>query len=266
MILERPQEPGKKYALALTILVHAVLLAVLFFGVQWKRKPPEVYEVELWSARPVPPVLAPPPPEPVAKPEPKIEPKPIPRVEPPLPKKPEIAVKEEKKKPEPPKPEPPKLEPKKPEPKPEPKKPEPKPQPKFDFDQELAKESAHLKSAAKASAANAQQLANAAAAEAEQRASANKRGLESYISKIRTKIRGNIVLPLNIKGNPEMLVEIKQLPGGEVLSVTIKRSSGNANLDAALERAVRNSSPLPLPDNPALFDRLLEIKYKPFEE
>jgi colicin import membrane protein len=56
-------------------------------------------------------------------------------------KKPEIVVKEEKKKPEPPKPEPKKPEPPKPEPKkPEPPKPEAKPQPKFDFSKELASE------------------------------------------------------------------------------------------------------------------------------
>ena len=130
MIYERPEEPGKKPALLLTLLVHGLLIAVLFFGVQWKRKPPEVYEVELWSARPVPAVQAPPPeaaeppppeikpePRPTPKaeprPEPRPEPKPAPKVEPPAPKKPDIAIKEEKK--------PPKPEPTKPEP--EPKKP-----------------------------------------------------------------------------------------------------------------------------------------------
>lgn len=263
MILERPQEPGKKYALALTVLVHAVLVAVLFFGVQWKRKPPEVYEVELWSPRPVPPVQALPPPEPRVESKP--EPKPLPKVEPPPPKKPEIAVKQEKK-PEPKKPEPPKPEPKKLEPKLEPKKPEPKPQPVDPFKEMLEREERQLKSTAKASAANAQQLANAAAAEAEQRASANKRGLESYAAKIRGKVRGNIVLPPNIPGNPEAIFEVNQLPSGEVLSVRLKRSSGNAGLDGAIERAILKSSPLPKPDNPALFERTLEIKYKPFEE
>ncbi len=64
MILERPEEPGKKYALALTVLVHLVLVAFLFFGVQWKRSKPEVYDVELWapSPRPATQVVAPPPP------------------------------------------------------------------------------------------------------------------------------------------------------------------------------------------------------------
>ncbi|MFZ2266396.1 MAG: energy transducer TonB [Azonexus sp.] len=256
------EEPGKKYALAFTVLVHVGLVVVLFFGVQWKRSVPEVMEVELWSARPLP-ALQPPPPPPEPKPVVKVEPKP----EPLPPKKPDIVVKEEKKKPpEPKKPEP-KPEPPKPEPKKvEPPKPEVKPPPKFDFDKELARETNQLKSSAKA-AASAQQLANAAAAEAEQRASANKRGLNDYTNKIRVRIKSNMtVLPPAIQGNPEAVFEVTQLPTAEILNVKLKRSSGNAALDTIIENAIRRSSPLPKPDNPALFERVLEIKYKPFEE
>ena len=270
MIDQQTEEPGKKYALAFTIAVHVGLVLALFLGVQWKRSPPEVMEVELWSAKPTPATFVPPPPppEPEAKPEPKPLPKVEPKPEPPSPKKPDIAVKEEKKKPEPkkpePKPEPPKPEPpKKPEPKPEPpKKPE---APKFDFDKELAKETSQLKSAAR-SAADSQRMANAAAAEAEQRASSNKRGLADYATKIRVKVRGNIVLPPGVQGNPEAVFAVDQLPSGEVLAVKLKRSSGNPGLDAAIERAILKSSPLPKPDDAALFQRTLEIKYKPFEE
>lgn len=275
MILDRPEEPGKKYALAFTIAVHVGLVLALFLGVQWKRSPPEVMEVELWSAKPAPATFVPPPPppEPEVKPEPKPLPKVEPKPEPPPPKKPDIAVKEEKKKPEPkkpePKPEPPKPEPpKKPEPKPEPpKKPEPKkPEaPKFDFDKELAKETSQLKSATR-SATDSQRMSNAAAAEAEQRASSNKRGLADYSTKIRIKVRGNIVLPPNVQGNPEAVFDVTQLLSGEILAVKLKRSSGNSGLDSAIERAIFKSSPLPKPDDPALYRRDLEIRYKPFEE
>ncbi len=131
-----------------------------------------------------------------------------------------------------------------------------------DFSKELAKETAQLKSRPNAGT----QLASAAAAEAEQRAAAGKRGMQDYAAKIRGKVRGNIVLPPNIQGNPEAIFEVNQLPSGEVLEVRLKRSSGNPVLDAAIERAIRKSSPLPKPDDPALFQRTLEIKYKPFEE
>lgn len=267
MILDKREEPGKKYALAFTVMVHVGLIAALFLGVQWKSSPTEVMEVELWSATPkqatyVPPPPPPPPPPPEVKPEPK----PIPRVEPkpePVLKKPDIAIKEEKKKPEPkkpePKPEPPKPEPKKPEP-----KPELKPPPKVpDFSKELSRETAELKPRPNPST---QHMANAAAAEAEQRASSNKRGMADYANKIRGKVRGNIVLPPSIQGNPEAIFEVSQLPTGEVLNVRLKHSSGNPALDTAIERAIRKSSPLPKPDDPSLFKRELEIKYKPLEE
>ena len=269
MILDKREEPGKKYALAFTVMVHVGLIAALFLGVQWKSSPPEVMEVELWSATPKQATYVPPPPLP--PPEVKPEPKPIPRVEPkpePVLKKPDIAIKEEKKKPEPkkpePKPEPPKPEPKKPEPKkPEPK-PELKPPPKVpDFSKELSRETAELKPRPNPST---QHMANAAAAEAEQRASSNKRGMADYANKIRGKVRGNIVLPPSIQGNPEAIFEVSQLPTGEVLNVRLKHSSGNPALDTAIERAIRKSSPLPKPDDPSLFKRELEIKYKPLEE
>lgn len=62
MILDRPEEPGKKYALTYTILVHVGLIVALFLGVQWKRSAPEVMEVELWSATPKAATYVPPPP------------------------------------------------------------------------------------------------------------------------------------------------------------------------------------------------------------
>jgi len=252
---EQTVEPGKKKALTFTLLVHLALVGALFLGVQWKRSEPEAMQVELWSPTPQKATRVAPPPEP--KPEPK--PEPLPPPEPPpkkleTPKPPEIVVKEEKKKPEPKKAEP-KPEPPKPEP-----KPTPKPQPKSDpFKEMLERENRQRQ-------VDAEQDRLAELADKAQKAAAARRGLESYAAKIRAKIRGNIVLPPNIGGNPEAVFEVNQLPGGDVLSVRLKRSSGIPALDDAIERAIRKSSPLPKPDDATLFQRTLEIKYKPFEE
>lgn len=262
MLDARPEEPGKRKALVFTLIVHIGLVLALFLGVQWKRSQPEVMEVELWSPRPSPATAPPPPPKPEAQPEPRVEPpKPVPKpAEPkPEPKKPEIVVKEEKKKPEPKKPEPPKPEPPKPEPKkPEPKKAEPAKPVSDPFKEMLERETRQRQS---------NEVSRLAAqAEAEQRAAAGRKGLENYVSKIRGKVRGNIVLPPGIQGNPEAELEVTQLPTGEVLSVRIKRSSGVPALDSAIERAFWKSSPLPRPDDASQFSRDLKIKYKPFEE
>ena len=294
-IQARP-EPGRKKALALAAAVHLALVGALLYGVRWKNSQPEAVQVELWSAPPAPAKALPPPesesrpePKPEPRPEPKPEPKPAPKPEPKpevkSPAKPDIALKQEKKPPEPKKPEPkkpeprPEPEPKKPEPKPEPKKPEPKPEPRpepkkpeaprFNFDDELRKEQKQLEAQRNArSQADRENQLRAAADAAGRELSANSqlRGLADYAAKIRAKVRGNIVLPAGLQGNPEAVFRVHQMPTGEVLSVKLVKSSGNPALDTAIERAILKSSPLPKPNDESLFQKDLDIKYRPFEE
>ena len=89
--------------------------------------------------------------------------------------------------------------------------------------------------------------------------------LAAWISQIRGKVRGNIVLPPEVKGNPEAIFDVTLLPSGEVIAVRLKQSSGQASLDAAVERAILKSSPLPKPEQAELFTRALELRYKPVE-
>ncbi|MBL8448754.1 MAG: TonB C-terminal domain-containing protein [Dechloromonas sp.] len=248
MIPTETEEPGKKPALALTVLMHLVLVVVLFFGVQWKHKAPESVEVELWSSRPVPATAPPTPrqePKPQPKPEPKPEPRPEPKPEVKPPPKPDIALKEERKQP----------------------KPEPKPEPKADPFREMLEREKREQQQRTLTAQAQRETDMKAAAEAEQRAAASRRGLADWVGRITGKIRGNMVLPQSIQGNPQAVFKLTLLPSGEVLQpVRLVKSSGNAALDAAIERAILKSSPLPKPDDPAVFQRELEIRYKPFEE
>lgn len=75
----------------------------------------------------------------------------------------------------------------------------------------------------------------------------------------------NIVLPLDIKDNPEAIFDVVQLPTGEVLSVRLRKSSGNKTYDDAVERAILKSSPLPRPDRPEQFSRVLQLNFRPHE-
>ena len=74
-----------------------------------------------------------------------------------------------------------------------------------------------------------------------------------------------MVMPPNIQGNPEAEFDVVLLPGGEVLSATLKRASGNAAYDSAVERAIQKAAPLPLPPDPAMFRdfRELNLKFRP---
>ena len=73
------------------------------------------------------------------------------------------------------------------------------------------------------------------------------------------------MLPQNIQGNPEAEFDVVLLPGGNSLSIKLKRSSGNAAYDSAVEHAIQKAQPLPLPPDPALFRyfRELNLAFRP---
>jgi colicin import membrane protein len=245
-VFETPNEKALSGAAAL--VMHVLFIALLVFSVNWRRPEPTAMVAELWST--LPPVTAP---KPAPPPPPKVEP-------------------------EPPKPEP-KAAPK-PEPKPEPKV-EPKPQPKADIDlnekkekerkareqalaekkkrqeQELAEKKKRLeqeraelkkKQAAEAEAKRREQeQAEAHRKAAQAQAAAQGREIDKYRQAIAAKIKRFIVEPPNVQGNPVAELSITTLPGGEVLDVRTRKSSGQAAWDNACERAIRRAQPLPLP-------------------
>jgi colicin import membrane protein len=248
----------------LAVLVHALFIGVIVFGVTWQSKPTPPVEAELWKD--LPPAKmneAPKPPEP-------------PQPEPP--------------KPEPPKPEPPKPEPPKPEPKPEPKKVEPpKPDPEIALKAEREKrerakaeekrkaeekkkadekkkaEEKKREEAEKKKAEERQRREEEAARIADERRRAEKAAqvqseVDRYITRIRDKIRGRANVPDTVIGNPEVVVRIRVLPGGEVLDIQITKRSGNPAYDTAIERGIRSASPLPVPPaDSELFPRFREL-------
>ncbi len=269
---EERGEPGGNAAAALAILVHVILFGVLFLGVHWQSRPPETISVELY--------VPPPPPPPVqrveVKPEPVVEPAPAPPPPKPEPKielpKPDIALKA---KPEPPKPKP---KPEPPKPKPEPPKPKPKPEavkPKPEPVKPVAPAKPRDDEMQKQLRAELEREQNSLKVDRErqdikdrlmrEQAAAQKNALSGYADKIKAKVRGNVNLPIDLKGNPEAIFVVIQLPTGEVLSAKLKKSSGNAAYDTAVERAILKSSPLPKPDKGELFQRELILTFRPHD-
>ena len=111
------------------------------------------------------------------------------------------------------------------------------------------------------------QLARMMRDDAARTAAARSRAVGSaYENAIRTKVRGNLVRPPGLEGNPEAVFMVDQLPDGTVMNVRLTRSSGIPSLDEAIERAIRRSSPLPLPGAQELFQRTLELRFKPLED
>jgi colicin import membrane protein len=233
---------GMGRAFALAFAVHAVLLAVMFFGVRMQNRPGDTVTVELWEAPPPPPPVV----EAPKPPPPKVEaPKPEPEPEV---KKPEIVEK---------------APPPKPKPKPE-AKPAP---PKDDIEKILMREQVAMEQRKldeeRRRADEARRKAESERTARQLAASARDKALADYVNRIRAKVRQNWILPQDVQGNPEAIFSVVQLPTGEVLSVKLRKSSGNPALDAAIERAILKSSPLPLPEPRSLFDRQLELTFRP---
>jgi colicin import membrane protein len=232
------REPALGPSLALSALTHTVLIAVLFLGVRFQSHPPSTVSVELWEAPPPPPppvVEAPKPPPPVVKPPPEPEPQV---------KKPEIAL------------------PEKPKPKPKP------PPPKRDlaFEKQLREQAAQEQKQLDAQQKQLEEQRRERELKdliARQQAAALSKAIASWTDKIRIKVRGNIILPRDIPGNPEAIFDVALLPTGEVLTVRKRKSSGHPAYDDAVERAIMKSSPLPLPDERSVFRRDLELKFRP---
>jgi len=113
----------------------------------------------------------------------------------------------------------------------------------------------------------AQEVKARAEAEARKRAAAEAaaaqlKALEGYKRKISQKIRGYIVLPPGINGNPEAAYSVTVVPGGEVLDVKLVKSSGVPAYDSAVERAIQAASPLPMPTDPDMFQQLRQMNFR----
>ena len=258
--LEKREQPGKLRAIILALFVHALFFGFIIFGVTWQSSPTPPVEAELWDK--LPPVAAKPPPRPQPPP------------------------------PEPPKPEPPKPEPPKPEP------PKPDPEIALKAEREKREREKKKAEEAKKKAEEVRKKEDDARKKREELEAAKKREQEEdakkkreqekrrreeeiakreaekaraaqlearqkefneYVSRIRAKIKSRANVPDSVTGKPTVQVQIRILPGGEVLDIRVIKPSGNRAYDSAIERAIRSASPLPVPDvNSELFPQFRE--------
>lgn len=251
--------------------VHAILIIAMLVSFSWHTpQPVSIAEVELWENLPVAPTVV--PPKPLPEPVKKVEPKPLPE----------------------------------PEPKPEPE-PEVKEEPKADIELEKKrKEAEKRKEEEKKKAAELEKLkkqmlleeklekqealkekqrqealrklqqdmladddAKAPKASTAKSSSAASAGeVDKYKAMIQAKIQRNVNQSLCGDGDPELHYEITLMPTGDVQGTPkLIKSSGLSACDDAVERAILQSQPLPLPADPNLRAefRNLKLKFHPNE-
>jgi colicin import membrane protein len=291
-------EPGRVASGILALVVHMLFFGLLVFGISWQKKIAELVVVDLWEELPEPvtKVSAPPPKivETPPKPVPEVRkepPPPPPKVEaPPKPSPAEIELREKVRK-QKEEDEAKRLEEKKAieaeKRRLDEERRAEEEQRRVEKEQRRAEEEAKRLEQEKLKR-EAEQRERAAAAErdrqqqetqrkqreadeAKRRAEAAVRAaqqklIDDWKIRIQERIRGRVVVPANIQGNPEARFEVVLLPGGEVLSATLRKSSGVPAYDAAVERAIMAAQPLPVPSETDLFQenfRELLLKFRP---
>lgn len=289
-----PKKPGRLVAALLAVAVHVALALFLIFGVQWQNKYTEQMTVEV--VPPTPLEQTPPPPQPVVKPPPeppppvappptvppvvppatplpvKTDPRPVAKLEP---SKADIALKarQERERLERERLEKERLDKQKREQ--EKREREVREAEKREADrrsleelklaQERAAQEAEVRQRREVQAQRErEQRERLAAQEAAARAAATKAHAD-YVDRIQAKIRGNVILPPDIAGNPEGVFDVVQLPTGDIIAAEIRKSSGSRVYDDAVLRAILKSSPLPRPDPPEQVQRNLTLKFRPQE-
>ena len=116
---------------------------------------------------------------------------------------------------------------------------------------------------AKEQAQREEDLQRSLAAEEQARKARAGPALASWQSQIAAKINRAWLRPPTARPGIECMLNVTQVPGGEVTEVSIGECNGDQAVRESIEAAVYRASPLPPPPDPALFDRHLRIDFKP---
>lgn len=301
----RPPGPGRRGpALVLALLMHGLLIALLFVGLNWQSRQDAPVQAELWTAPTAPPA----PPRPPARSEPAPEPAPPPPRPQPAPAKEDADIRaeqarrdaerreqalreqqkraqdqrlaEERKR----------AEDKRAEDKraAERKAAEEKRQRDEQARRESDRRAAEQKAAEDARRRDEQARRDAEAAESRRaedirrlqgqagagqpvegaaRGGSGGRADATYGSRVASAIRANTTfqVPADLDGNPRAIFAVQLRPDCTLIAVRLRRSSGVPAWDLAAERAIQRTDPFPKPtDGPCQPE--LEIRAGPRDE
>lgn len=87
--------------------------------------------------------------------------------------------------------------------------------------------------------------------------------LDQYIRSIQSAIERNWSAPPTARPGLVCVINVTQIPSGEVVRVGFGSCNGDEAVKRSIEAAVLRASPLPRPPVPALFNRSLEVTFRP---
>lgn len=110
------------------------------------------------------------------------------------------------------------------------------------------------------------ELQRALSAEEDRRNASRLAGLGAqWAQAIQARVQRAWIRPPSAKAGLDCLVIVTQVPGGTVVRAEVRSCNGDEAVKQSIEAAVFRASPLPPPPDPALFERTLELRFRPYE-
>jgi colicin import membrane protein len=99
-----------------------------------------------------------------------------------------------------------------------------------------------------------------------ERAEAESAGLlDQYMALLEDAIKDEWNRPLSARPGVDCVVQVVQVQTGDVLSARVASCNGDDAVRRSIEKAVMDASPLPRAPDPTLFQRNLNVRFKPDE-
>jgi len=110
------------------------------------------------------------------------------------------------------------------------------------------------------------ELQRALSAEEDRRNASRLAGLGAqWAQAIQARVQRAWIRPPSAKAGLDCVVIVTQVPGGTVVRAEVRSCNGDEAVKQSIEAAVFRASPLPPPPDPALFERTLELRFRPYE-
>lgn len=83
-----------------------------------------------------------------------------------------------------------------------------------------------------------------------------------YYAIIQQRVKRNWRRPASTKKGMSCTIQVRLIPGGDVVNVGVVKTSGDVAFDRSVEAAVYKASPLPLPPDQELFDHFRDLHFR----
>ena len=85
--------------------------------------------------------------------------------------------------------------------------------------------------------------------------------LQEYMAHVAAKVENNWLRPPGSPGGLKCTVNVKLIPGGDVVSARVVQGSGDPLFDDSAEKAVLRASPLPVPTDPSVAKHFRDFNF-----